>query len=106
MHLEARGSNEEARPSETFVLRMIAQHVANVLTEKTFDTLAEFLYAIDVALIHLPFNARTRLKCGNFLVDFVIPGNVGDQILDQRKSFQRRNGDRLIERQRIEARLA
>jgi hypothetical protein len=42
MHFEASGSNEEARAAEVFVFPVIAQDVANVLAEKTFDTFAKF----------------------------------------------------------------
>jgi hypothetical protein len=106
MHFEASGSNEKARAAETLVFGVIAEDVADILAEETLDTFAEFLNAIDVALVHFPFNAGLGLKGRNLLVDFVIPGNVGDQILDKRKRFQGRDGNWLIERQRIKAGLA
>jgi hypothetical protein len=61
--------------------------MANVLAEKAFYAFAEFLHAIDVALIHLPVHTFARFECGNFPVYFVIPRDVGDQILDQRERF-------------------
>ena len=54
MHLERRCIDEEARPDELLVLVVIAQHVADVLAQEALDALAEFLHAIDVALLHPP----------------------------------------------------
>src|SRR6266566_9427622 len=105
MHLQASGAHKKAWPPKGFVLGVVAQHVTNVLAKKTFDALAKFLHAVDVALVHFPFDAGLGLKGWNFLVYFVIPRNVGDQILDDRKSLERRDGDGFIERQRIQTGL-
>ena len=40
------------------------------------------------------------------LLDFEVPGDVGDQILDQRERLHGLDGDGLIERQRVQARHA
>src|SRR5207237_1952405 len=96
----------EARAAELLYLLVIAQHVANVLTEKAFNALAKLLHAIDLALIHLPFHVRPGCERRNLSVDAVIPGNVGDEILQHRKAFHRLNCDRLVQRQSVETRLA
>src|SRR5882672_10435467 len=106
MHFEACGADEKARTAETLVFAVIAKNVANVLTEKTFNTFAKFLDAVNVALIHLPFNAGLRFEGWDFLVDLVIPRDVGDEILDYRKGSERRDYDGLIERERIHTRFA
>ena len=49
---------------------------------------------------------RPRLECRNFLVDLVVPGNVGNQVFNYRESFHWIHDDGLIQRQRIHARLA
>src|SRR5438128_461987 len=76
MHLQPGDANEETRAAELLLLLVIAQHVADVLAEETFNALAKLLNPIDVALIHLPFNVRARCEGRNPLVDFVIPGDI------------------------------
>jgi len=105
VHFEAGDANEEARTAETFVFGVIAENVADVLAEKTFDALAKFLDAIDVALIHFPFDVFARLEGGDFLVDLVVPGDVGDEVFDDGKGFERRDSDGLVERERVHTRF-
>ena len=45
---------QESRTDELVVQVVIAQDVADVLAEEALDALAEFLHAIDVALLHPP----------------------------------------------------
>jgi hypothetical protein len=85
---------------------MLAKDVADVLAEKTFDALAEFLDAVDVNLRNFPVRVLLRPERGNFLVDGVIPGNVRDEIFDARKRLHRHDGDGLVHRQRVHARFA
>jgi hypothetical protein len=101
MHFEAGGTDEETRAAEGFVFTVITENVADVLAEKTFDAFAKFLDAINVALIHFPFDAGLRFEGGDLFVDLVIPGNVGDEIFDYGEGFERRDDDRLIERERV-----
>jgi len=54
MHLQRRHVNQKARPDKFVVHLMVAQHVANILAEKTFDAFPEFLNPIDVGLLHPP----------------------------------------------------
>jgi len=105
VHFQASGANEEARATEGIVLGVIAENVADVLAEKTFDALAKFLDAIDVALVHFPFDIFSGLERGDFLVDLVIPGDVGDKVFDDGKGFERRDGDGLVERERVHTRF-
>src|SRR5438046_10487970 len=96
MHFQTRDAHKEAWASELLYLLVIAQHVANVLTEKAFNALAKLLHAIDLALIHLPFHVWPGCERRNLFVDAVIPGNVGDEILQHRKALHWLNCDRLV----------
>src|SRR5262249_52733710 len=89
MHFEAGGTDEEARSAERFVLLMIAEHVADVLAKKAFNAFAKFLDTVDVALIHFPFDILARLEGGDFLVDLVVRGDIGDEVFDNRKRLER-----------------
>jgi len=106
MPFEACGADEETRATEIFVFCVIAEDVADVLAEKTLDTFAEFLDAVHVALIHFPFDAFARLEGRNFAIDLVVPGNVCDEVFDNRERFEWGDCDWLFERKRIEARFA
>src|SRR5580658_2046758 len=50
MHLQRGGIHEQPRADELLLQVMIADHMADVLAQEAFDTLAEFLDAIDVLL--------------------------------------------------------
>src|SRR5207302_10744392 len=104
--LQSRDAHKKARPRELFLLVVLAQYVANVLAETTFDALAELLDAVHVSLVDFPFGVRPRLEGENPLVDAEIPGDVGDQILDERKRLHRQDGDGLVQGQGVHARLA
>src|ERR1035437_4044461 len=54
VHFQRGGIDQKARADEFVVLVVVAQNVADVLTEKTFDALAEFLHAVHVFLLHPP----------------------------------------------------
>src|SRR5437588_9391549 len=101
MHVEAGDADHEARAAEHFAFRlvMIAQHVADVLAEKTLDALAKFLNAIHFLLGHAPGAVRsvgrTRREGRNLFVDLVVPGNIRHQILDEWKRLHRLQRDRL-----------
>src|SRR5262249_12058258 len=71
-----------------------------------FDAFAKFLNAVDVALIHFPFNIFARLESGNFFVDLVVRGDIGYEILDHGKGFERRNSDGRVEREGVHSRFA
>jgi len=105
VHFEAGDANEEARAAEGIVFGVITENVANVLAEKTFDALAEFLDAIDVALIHFPLDFFSGPEGRNFFVDLVVPGDVGDEVFDDGKGFERRDSDGLVERERVHTRF-
>src|SRR5260370_40532552 len=106
MHLKRRGTDEEPRSAKLLLLAVVAQDVADVLAEEAFDALAKFLHAIDVSLVHLPLGVRPRLEGWDFLIDSEIPGDVGDEILDHRERLHGKDGDGLIERERVHARFA
>jgi len=106
MHFEAGDADEEARPAKFLLFVMLANDVADVLAEKTFDALAEFLDAVDVHLRDFPVRVLARPEGGNLLVDGVIPGDVGDEILDAREGLHGHDRDGLIHGQRVDARFA
>ena len=76
VHLQAGDANKEARTTKLLFLVMIPQDMADVLTEEALDTFTEFLDAVDIALVHLPFNIRARRERRNFPVDSVVPRDV------------------------------
>src|ERR1035437_132618 len=52
MHFKTGDAHEETGSGELLLLGVVAQHVADVLTEETLDAFAEFLAAVDVDLLH------------------------------------------------------
>jgi hypothetical protein len=99
MHFEAGDSNEEAWTGELFLFVVFAKDVTDVLAEKTFDALTELLHAVDIELGNFPFDSLARFERGDFPVDTVIPGNVGDKIFDSREGFHGQDGDGLVLRE-------
>src|SRR5437762_14376075 len=110
MHLERRNVNEEARPDESVMHPMIAQHMAHILAKKTFNAFPKLLHAIDVLLRHPPGAIggirRPRFEGPDLFLDLKIPGDVRDQVLQEWKSFNRLDRDRLIEREIVQPRHA
>ena len=102
MHLERRDMNQKTRPDEFIVQLMIAQHVANVLAEKTLDAFSKLLDAIDVGLLHSPGAVwrirRTWSEWFNFPLRQEIPRYVVDQVLDDGKGLHRFDANRFIDR--------
>src|SRR3954447_23589348 len=101
MHFKRRGVNEEPRADELVVLAVLTQDVAHILTEKTFDALAELLYAFDIGLLHTPSAVRCigrpRPEFPDRLLDFEIPGDVGDEIPDQGECVHWLDDDRHLQ---------
>src|SRR6266478_627172 len=106
MHFKPGNAHKKARPGELLLLVVFAKNVAYVLTQKTFDALAELLHAVHVELRDFPFNSRARFERGDFPVDTVIPRNVGDKVFDARKGFHRKDDDGLVHREIVHAGLA
>jgi len=46
MHFEAGGTDEKSAAAEGFMFGVIAENVADVLAEETFNALAKFLNAV------------------------------------------------------------
>jgi len=105
MHFERGRVNQESWTDELLVQVMVAQHMANILAKKTLDALTKFLYALHVFLVNSPGPVGSVRFAGlEFLdagLDVHVPGNVGDQILNQRERFHGLNGDGLLNRQRV-----
>jgi hypothetical protein len=106
MHFERSRTHEEPRSPKLLLLTVLAQNVADILAKEALDALAKFLNAIHIALVHLPRDAGPWLKRGNLLIDFEIPGDISDQILNHRESLHGKDGDGLIKRERVHARFA
>src|SRR5271170_4127015 len=96
VHIKRSGTHEEARSAEGLLFVVIAQDVADILTEETLDALAKFLYTVDIALVHLPFNAGPRLKGRNLPIHGEVPGDVGHQILNDWECLHGEDSDGLI----------
>src|SRR5581483_2581653 len=99
VHLEARDAHHEARPVVLLLQVVVAQDVADVLAEEALDALAKLEHAVDVLLLYAPRLARghvllVRGERRDLLVHLVVPADVGDQVLDQRESLHRADGDR------------
>ena len=106
MHLQSGNAHKEARAAKLFSLVVITKNVTDVLAKKTLNALAKLLYAIHVALVHFPLNVRARREGRDHPVDAVVPGYVGDQISDDRKTLHRLGSDGFIQGQRIHSSLA
>src|SRR5262245_64170926 len=106
MHLESRYAHEESRSGKPIMKPVTAQYVADVLTQEALDAFAKLLYAIDIALLHLPFHPGSRSEGRDLSIHLVVPRDVSDEILDDRKRFDREDGDRLVLRQLVHSSLA
>src|SRR6201995_2231196 len=85
---------------------MISQNMADILAKKAFDALAKFLDPINVRLGDPPGAVGSvgwpRLEFFNFLLHAKIPRDVSDQIPDAGESPHRLDGDRLVDRNRVQ----
>src|SRR2546423_679510 len=99
VHFVHRGAHEKRGAHELGVLVVRPQHVTHVLAEEALDALAEFLGPLDLVLIHPPGTIRrvggAGLEPGDPLVDFVVPGHVGHEVLDHGERLHWRHRDRL-----------
>src|SRR5262249_52006746 len=99
MHFQAGDADHEARAAKRLALGfvVIAKDVADILAEKTLDALAEFLDAIDFFLAHAPGAigsiGRPGLKRWDELVDAIVPGDIGNEILNEGERLDRLNSD-------------
>ena len=103
MHLKRSGAYEEPWAAKLLLLAVVTQDVADILAKEALNALAKLLYAIHIPLVHLPLDARARLEGRNLPIDFEVPGDVGDQILDHREGLHGEDGDGLIERKSVHA---
>ena len=108
MHFQRGHKHQESRTNKGVIFVVIAQHMADILTKKTFDTFPKFLNPIDICLRHPPGPIRRirwpRIKLLDLLLYFEIPRNVSRQIANQRKRFHRLDRDRFFQRQFIQPR--
>src|SRR4029077_12132893 len=77
MHFERRRIHQKSRADELLVHLMVAQDVADILTEIALDALAKLLHPIDILLGNAPGAigrvGRPRLEPGDALLHLVIP---------------------------------
>src|SRR5258708_2433567 len=106
MHLQRRHTHKKARPAELLFLVVVAQNVADVLAQEALNTLAEFLYAVHIFLIHLPFDVGLGREGRDFFIDAIVPRDVGDQVFNDGERFHRVDGNRFVGGERIDAGLA
>src|SRR6266545_2701392 len=108
MHLQRSDMDQKPRPNESLVHLVIAQHVADILAKKAFDAFAEFLYTIDVLLLHSPCPVgrirRPRLKWLDCFLHAIVPGDVRDQVFQNWKSFHRLDCHRFLQWKLAESR--
>ena len=89
MHFQRSGVHQEAGSDELVVFVMIAQHMANILAEKTLDALSEFLNAVNVFLHHCPRSVGivwfSWLKWFDLFLDAEVPTDISHKISNRRK---------------------
>src|SRR5437879_10198482 len=70
---------------------MVAEHVADILTKKTFNAFPELLHTIDVLLLHPPGAVwrvgRSWLERFDLFLYPKIPRDICDQVLNDWKAF-------------------
>ena len=92
MHVELSKTNEEARTCKSFfILLVIANNVAGILAEETFNALTELLTTLHIDLFHTvlaELKVSWASKCGNFQRLLVIKRNVGDQVANDREGTE------------------
>jgi hypothetical protein len=57
--------------------------MTNILAEEAFNTFVEFLNSLDVLLLHPVCSIGLPgfwFESTNVLIDFVIPGDIGDEV--------------------------
>ena len=77
MHLKRGDTHKESRSAKILFMFMIAEHVADVLTQETLDAFTKFLNAIHILLRHAPGSVfvvgRTRFEFLDPLFDLEVP---------------------------------
>src|SRR5947209_4362805 len=76
MHLQRGYVHQKPRTNELVVLVMIAQDVADILAEKTFDAFPEFFDPIDIALLHPPRSIRRVRRAGFEWFDHLLHSKI------------------------------
>src|SRR3990170_6214852 len=98
VHHQLRQPHQEARPEEArLVLRMVPDHVADVLAEEALDALAELLAAVDIHLLDAVAALRLRrpLEGRDLLRHLEVEGDVRHEVLDEGERLDGSDADRL-----------
>jgi hypothetical protein len=110
MHFERCRIHQKSRPDELFVHVMVAQDVADILTEIALDALSKLLHPFDILLGNAPGAigrvGLPRLELRDAPLYLVIPRYVRDQIPHVRKCLHGFDGHRPIEWERVKPRHA
>lgn len=109
VHFKGSESHHVPWSEEDVFALTVTEHMANVLAQEALDAFAKLLDAIDVDLLHPQrFGASFIGKSERFdlLRNFVVPTDVGNEVFDYRKRFDRRHDDRLILRQFVDSSFA
>src|SRR3954453_537160 len=89
VHFERGRIHQKSRADELLVHVMVAQYVADILTEIALDALSKLLHPFDIFLGNAPSPigrvGLPRLELRDALLYLVIPRYVRDQILHVRK---------------------
>src|ERR1700674_766533 len=96
VHLQARDPDHEPWTLESALQIVGSQDMADVLAEEALDAFTELHHALNVLLLHPPgLAAREIFLAGRkrwyFLVDLVVPADVGHEVFDHREGFHRSN---------------
>src|SRR5215210_206611 len=81
VHLQPLVPNEEPGAGERGVLVVRPQDVADILAHKALDAPLRLVEALDVLLVHREGRLLAGLEGLDALGHFVVPGDVGDQVL-------------------------
>ena len=97
MHLERCQLDEEPRAIVARLAVMLAQDVADILTEKAFDTFPELDQTSDVVRRHPPglrrrTDRRPRTERRDLAAHLVVAAHIGDQVANDREAAHRPDG--------------
>jgi hypothetical protein len=110
MHFERRCVHEKSWSDKFIVEVVVAQDVANILTEKTLDALSKLLHPFDIFRGNPPSAigrvGLSRLEFRDALLYAVIPRYVRDQVFHVWKCLHGFDRHRPIKRESVQSRHA
>ena len=85
VHLVLSEPHEISWSSKVIEKGVVPQHVAGVDAEETLDALSEVLDTVSLHLVEFPVHGLRPVDGRNALGDFVVPGDIGDEVFDVRE---------------------